>query len=215
MAQIFPKWANKIPKRLLVSLIVILNAVVFGVWYFFSPEYLEAGYAPEQPIAYSHQIHVGKLGLDCQYCHTQVFDSKQANVPATQTCMNCHGQIDSNNPEEVQKIRDSWDSGKPIEWVRVHNLPDYAYFSHEAHVNVGVGCETCHGRIDQMEVVFQTEPLSMSWCLDCHRNPEEHLRPVDEVTTMGYEVENQIEMGKRLVAQKNIHAPEYCQGCHY
>jgi hypothetical protein len=215
MAQIFPKWANKVPKRLLVSLIVILNAVVFGVWYFFSPQYLETGYAPEQPIAYSHQIHVGKLGLDCQYCHTQVFDSKQANIPATQTCMNCHGQVDSNNPEEVQKIRDSWNSGEPIEWVRVHNLPDYAYFSHEAHVNVGVGCETCHGRIDQMDVVFQKEPLSMSWCLDCHRNPEQNVRPVEEVTTMGYEPEDQLELGKRLVSQKNIHPPTYCQGCHY
>ncbi|MGM0588246.1 MAG: cytochrome c3 family protein [Bacteroidota bacterium] len=215
MAQIFPKWANKVPKRLLVSLIVILNAVVFGVWYFFSPQYLETGYAPEQPIAYSHQIHVGKLGLDCQYCHTQVFDSKQANIPATQTCMNCHGQVDSNNPEEVQKIRDSWDSGESIEWVRVHNLPDYAYFSHEAHVSVGVGCETCHGRIDQMDVVFQKEPLSMSWCLDCHRNPEQNVRPVEEVTTMGYEPEDQLELGKRLVSQKNIHPPTYCQGCHY
>jgi hypothetical protein len=215
MAQIFPKWANKVPKRLLVSLIVILNAVIFGVWYFFSPQYTDVGYAPEQPIAYSHQIHAGKLGIDCQYCHTQVFDSKQANIPATQTCMNCHSQVDSNRPEEVQKIRDSWNSGEPIEWVRVHNLPDYAYFSHEAHVSVGVGCESCHGRIDEMEVVHQAKPLSMSWCLDCHRNPEKNVRPVDEVTTMGYEVENQIEMGKRLVAQKNIHPPTYCQGCHY
>jgi hypothetical protein len=131
--------------------------------------------------------------------------------------MNCHNQIDGQNkPEEVQKIRDSWESGESIEWVRVHNLPDYAYFNHAAHVNVGVGCETCHGRVDRMEVVFQKEPLSMSWCLDCHRNPEQNVRPVEEVTTMGYEPEkDQIEMGRELVAKQNIAPPTYCQSCHY
>lgn len=215
MAQIFPKWANRVPKQLLIGLIVLLNAIVFGVWYFFSPEYTDVGYAPEQPIAYSHKIHAGKLGIDCQYCHSQVFESKQANVPATQTCMNCHSQVDSKRPKEVQKIRDSWKSGEPIEWIRVHNLPDYAYFDHSAHVNAGVGCESCHGRIDRMDVVHQAKPLSMSWCLDCHRNPEKNVRPVSEVTTMGYKPENQLEMGKRLVAEKNIHPPTYCQGCHY
>lgn len=215
MAQIFPKWANEVPRKLLIGLIVLLNGVVFGVWYFFSPQYTDVGYQPTQPIAYSHQIHAGKLGIDCQYCHTQVFDSKQANVPATQTCMNCHSQIDSKRPEEVAKIRDSWKSGKPIEWIRVHNLPDYAYFSHEAHVNAGVGCESCHGRVDKMAEIRQVKPLSMSWCLDCHRNPENFVRPVDEVTTMGYDPENQKEIGADLVAKKNISPPTYCQGCHY
>ncbi|MDR8393219.1 cytochrome c family protein [Aliifodinibius sp. S!AR15-10] len=215
MAQIFPKWADEIPRRLLVGAIVFLTAIVAGVWYFFSPEYTDVGYAPQQPVDYSHKIHAGQLGLDCQYCHTEVFNSKQANVPPTQTCMNCHSQIDSQRPEEIQKIRDSWNSGEPIEWVRVHNLPDYAYFSHEAHVNVGVGCESCHGRVDKMDVVSQQEPLSMSWCLDCHRNPEQHLRPVEEVTTMGYQVENQVELGKKLIAKHNVHPPTYCQGCHY
>ena len=215
MAQIFPKWANDIPRRLLIGSIVFLTAIIAGVWYYFSPEYTDVGYAPRQPIDYSHKIHAGQLGLDCQYCHTEVFNSKQANVPPTQTCMNCHGQIDSQRPEEIQKIRDSWNSGEPIVWVRVHNLPDYSYFSHEAHVNVGVGCESCHGRVDKMDVVYQAEPLSMSWCLDCHRAPEQHLRPVEEVTTMGYEVENQIELGKKLIARHNVHPPTYCQGCHY
>lgn len=215
MAQIFPKWADDIPRRLLIGVIVFLTAIIAGVWYYFSPEYTDVGYAPEQPIDYSHKIHAGQLGLDCQYCHTEVFDSKQANVPPTQTCMNCHSQIDSQRPEEIKKIRESWISGEPIEWVRVHNLPDYAYFSHEAHVNVGVGCESCHGRIDKMAVVSQKEPLSMSWCLDCHRNPEQHLRPVEEVTTMGYQVEDQIELGKKLIAKHNVHPPTYCQGCHY
>ncbi|NGP77130.1 cytochrome c3 family protein [Balneolaceae bacterium YR4-1] len=215
MAQIFPKWANEIPGRILLGLIVFATALVAGVWYYFSPEFTDVGYAPTQPIEYSHRIHAGQLGLDCQYCHTSVAESKQANVPPTQTCMNCHSQIDSQRPEEVQKIRDSWESGEAIEWVRVHNLPDYAYFNHAAHVNVGVGCESCHGRIDRMDVVFQKEPLSMSWCLDCHRNPEQYLRPVDEVTTMGYQVEDQIQKGRELVAKHNVSPPTYCQGCHY
>lgn len=215
MAQIFPKWANEILGRILLGLIIFSTALVAGVWYYFSPEFTDVGYAPEQPIEYSHKIHAGQLGLDCQYCHTSVEKSKQANIPPTQTCMNCHNQIDSQKPEEIQKIRDSWESGESIEWIRVHNLPDYAYFNHAAHVNVGVGCESCHGRVDRMEVVFQKEPLSMSWCLDCHRKPEEHLRPVDEVTTMGYQIENQIEKGRELVAKHNVNPPTYCQGCHY
>lgn len=215
MAQIFPKWANEVPKRLLLGLIIFLTATVAGVWYFFSPEYTDVGYAPEQPIAYSHKIHTGKLDLDCQYCHSNVFDSKQANVPPIQTCMNCHNQIDSQNPEEVQKIRDKWNSDEPVEWVRVHNLPDYAYFDHSIHVNMGVGCETCHGRVDRMDVVFQKEPLSMSWCLDCHRNPEQYVRPVDEVTTMGFKADDQVQKGIDLVAKHNIQPPTYCQGCHY
>lgn len=214
MAQLFPKWVDRIPRRLLVGIIVVLNALVFGVWYFFSPEYTDVGYEPEQPVPYSHKTHVGKLGMDCQYCHTQVFKSKQANVPATETCMNCHNQVKTNS-DSLALVRESWETGKPIEWVRVHNLPDYAYFSHRAHVNVGVGCESCHGRVDKMTKVRQVEPLSMSWCLDCHRNPEEHVRPVSEVTTMGYDPENQKQIGERLVTKKNIHPPQYCQGCHY
>jgi hypothetical protein len=128
--------------------------------------------------------------------------------------MNCHTQIKANS-DKLAKVRDSWETGQPIEWIRVHNLPDYAYFNHAIHVNMGVGCETCHGRIDRMEVVAQQEPLSMSWCLDCHRNPEKYVRPVEEVTTMGYQAENQLEMGRKLVAKHNIHPPTYCQGCHY
>jgi len=215
MAQIFPKWANKVPRRLVVGSIVFTTAIVAGVWYYFSPNYTDVGYAPKQPIAYSHKIHAGKLDIDCQYCHTDVFKSRHSNVPATQTCMNCHSQVDSKRPKEVAKIRQSWKTGKGIEWIRVHNLPDYAYFNHAAHVNKGVGCETCHGRIDRMSVVHQAKPLSMSWCLDCHRNPEKYVRPVDKVTTMGYKADNQIALGKKLVAKNNINPPTYCQGCHY
>lgn len=214
MAQIFPRWANEVPRRILLALIILVTASVAGVWYYFSPEYTDVGYAPEQPVPYSHQLHAGELGLDCQYCHSTVTESKQANVPPTQTCMNCHEQILPDS-ENLAEIRESWETGEPVEWVRVHNLPDYAYFNHAAHVNVGVGCESCHGRVDRMEVVFQKEPLSMSWCLDCHRNPEQYVRPEEEVTTMGYEAENQLEMGRDLVAKHNIQPPTYCQSCHY
>lgn len=214
MAQIFPKWTNQVPSKILVGLIVTLTVIILGVWYYFSPRYTDVGYAPEQPVPYSHKIHVDKLGLDCQYCHTAVTESKQANIPPTQTCMNCHNAVLPES-ELLEPIRESWATGKSVEWIRVHNLPDYAYFNHAAHVNVGVGCESCHGRVDQMDVVYQAEPLSMSWCIDCHRNPEEHLRPVEEVTTMGYQAEDQLLLGAELVKKNNVTPPLYCQGCHY
>lgn len=214
MAQIFPKWTNQVPRKILIGLIVVANALIFSVWYFFSPQYTDVGYAPTQPVPYSHKLHVDKLGLDCQYCHTGVFDSKQANIPATQTCMNCHSQIKTDS-EKLAPIRESWESGQPVEWIRVHNLADYAYFNHSAHVTVGVACESCHGRVDKMEVVYQAEPLNMGWCLDCHREPEKFLRPIEEVTTMGYKAENQAELGAELVKKNNVSPPQYCQGCHY
>lgn len=214
MAQIFPKWTNQVPRKILIGLIVVANALIFSVWYFFSPQYTDVGYAPTQPVPYSHKLHVDKLGLDCQYCHTGVFDSKQANIPATQTCMNCHSQVLTDS-EKLAPIRESWESGQPVEWIRVHNLADYAYFNHSAHVTVGVACESCHGRVDKMEVVYQAEPLNMGWCLDCHREPEKFLRPIEEVTTMGYKAENQAELGAELVKKNNVSPPQYCQGCHY
>ncbi len=214
MAQIFPKWADEVPRQLLLGLIIFATAAVAGVWYYFSPEYTDVGYAPEQPVPFSHKLHAGQLDFDCQYCHTNVSESKHANIPATETCMNCHNQIKTDSPR-LEKIRESWETGEAVEWIRVHNLPDYAYFNHAAHVNVGVGCESCHGRVDRMEVVQQVEPLSMSWCLDCHRNPEQQVRPVEEVTTMGYEIANQIEKGQELVSENNINPPTDCQSCHY
>lgn len=214
MAQIFPKWTNQVPRKLLIGLIVIVNVLILSVWYFFSPEFTDVGYAPTQPVPYSHKLHVDKLGLDCQYCHTSVWDSKQANIPATQTCMNCHNQVLTDS-DKLAPIRESWETGEPVEWVRVHNLADYAYFNHAAHVNVGVGCESCHGRVDKMDIVYQAEPLSMGWCLDCHREPEKFLRPVEEVTTMGYKAEDQDKLGAELVKKNNVSPPQYCQGCHY
>lgn len=200
---------------LLVGLVVVVTALILGIWYYFSPKYLEVGYMPDQPIPYSHALHAGQLGIDCQYCHTSVTVSAKANIPPTETCMNCHSQIKTESPK-LAPLYDSWETGKPIEWIKIHKIPDYAHFNHAAHVNVGVGCVSCHGRVDRMEVVYQDQPLSMSWCLDCHRAPEQHLRPVDQVTNMSWEApEDPIEFGRKIVAAKNIHAPQYCNGCHY
>jgi hypothetical protein len=215
MSQIFPKKANVLPH---VSLAGALFGGVFAiliVWYYFSPEYTDVGYAPEQPVPYSHRLHAGQLGMDCRYCHNWVDVSKHANLPATQTCMNCHSQIRTESLL-LLPVRESWATGQPIEWVKVHHLPDYAHFTHAQHVNNGVGCETCHGRIDQMEVVRQVEPLSMGWCLECHRQPELYLRPDDEITTMGYvQPADFVERNLERMRTQAIQPPTNCSACHY
>ena len=215
MPQIFSKKANLIPA---VSLIAGLFASVFIlllIWYYFSPEFTDVGYAPEQPVQYSHRLHAGQLGMDCQYCHTSVQSAAHSNIPATETCMNCHAQIQRESLLLVP-VRESWATGKSIEWIKVHHLPDYAQFSHAVHVNNGVGCETCHGRIDQMEIVAQAEPLSMGWCLECHRQPELFLRPDDAVTKMGYvQPADFVKRNLERIRLEGIRPPENCSACHY
>ena len=175
---LFPRWSNALlPFVLVVGAVAPLYAVMF-VAYGFSPKTLEAGYMPHQPVPYSHATHAGKLGMDCRYCHNTVERTGFAAVPATQTCMNCHTQIHRDSPK-LEKVKQSYETGMPIEWVKVHKLADYAYFNHSAHINRGVGCVECHGRVDQMEEVYRVAPLSMGWCLECHRQPVDRLRPVD------------------------------------
>ena len=214
MAQIFPKWMNQLP-IVFVIVVALLGAGGVGFfWYYGSPEYTDVGYRPTQPIEYSHKVHAGDLGIDCRYCHTTVEISASANVPPTQTCMNCHTLVKPES-EKTAPLLASWQAGKPIEWVRVHMLPDYAYFDHSAHISVGVGCVSCHGNVAEMEKVTQVEPLSMSWCLDCHRNPAEHLRPISEVTNMKWEApQNQLEFAENIIKEKNISPPLDCSGCH-
>ena len=146
---------------------------------------MSVGYAPTQPVPYSHALHAGKLGIDCRYCHNTVEKTAFASLPATQTCMNCHTKIRTDS-EFLKPVRDSWATGEPIKWIKIHNLANYVYFNHSAHVSHGVGCVECHGRIDRMDIVFQAAPLSMGWCLDCHRAPESHLRPKDQITNMDW-----------------------------
>jgi hypothetical protein len=212
---IFPRWVDSL-KPIVGGLVML--APVYGValvYYGGSPTTTDVGYRPAQPVAYSHALHAGELGLDCRYCHDTVEDAAHAAIPATETCMNCHAAI---FPDSVliAPVRESWQSGLPIPWIRVHDLPDYAYFDHSIHVRRGVGCAECHGRIDRMEVVYQAEPLSMGWCLDCHRDPAPRLRPLAEITNMSWPPAgtDRRALGQELAAAYGIRAPEDCSACH-
>ena len=214
MSQIFPEWTNKLPTYVAAGVVLIIIGAIGFFWYYGSPKYTDVGYRPTQPVPYSHKLHAGDLGLDCRYCHSNVERSAVANVPPTQTCMNCHKLILPNS-EKLLKVRESWATGNPIQWVRVHELPDYAYFNHSAHLRAGVGCQTCHGTISDMEVVTQNQPLSMSWCMDCHKHPEMKLRPADQVTSMTWTPPaDQMEFAKRVIKEKNLRPPLDCSGCH-
>ena len=214
MAQIFPKWTNLIPPLFTIGAILLVSGAVGYFWYFGSPKYTDVGYRPVQPVAYSHKLHAGDLGMDCRYCHVGVEVSAVASVPPTQTCMNCHTLIKSDS-EKLKPVIESWSSKEPIEWIRVHDLPDYVYFDHSAHINAGVGCFSCHGKINEMEEVTQVAPLSMGWCLDCHRAPDNHLRPASEITNMNWTPqENQAEFAQRIRKEKNINPTVDCSGCH-
>ncbi len=214
MAQIFPKWTNKLPLLFVFGVVGALIGVVFFFWYFGSPKYTDVGYQPEQPVDFSHKLHAGDLGIDCRYCHNTVERAAVASVPPTQTCMNCHSKV-ATKSRKLLPVRTSWAEKKPIEWVRVHKIPDYAYFDHSVHIRAGVGCESCHGNVAAMEKVRQVQPLSMGWCLSCHNNPAPHLRPSNEVTTMDYQVpRNQLELAQKIIESKQIKPPIDCSGCH-
>jgi hypothetical protein len=171
----------------------------------------------QQPVPFSHEHHVGGLGLDCRYCHTTVETSSFANIPPTKTCMNCHSQIWLTSPT-LEPVRASFRTGTSIQWTRVHDLPDFVYFNHSIHINKGIGCENCHGRVDLMPLTRQVNTLEMSWCLDCHRNPEKNVRPREFVTTMGYHPDgDQEEIGRRLVKEYGIQDARTltsCNTCH-
>lgn len=210
----FPKWTWVLRPGIALGAIGGLVYVSVLVYLGFSPRATDVGYMPIQPVPYSHALHVGQLGLDCRYCHTGVEVAAHASIPPTQTCMNCHSKVRSQS-EKLIPVRESYATGMPVPWIRVHDLPDYVYFDHSAHVRRGVGCVSCHGRVDTMEVVYQAEPLSMGWCLECHRNPERHLRPAEFVTTLDWvPEEDQLILGARLAEANNINPPEDCNTCH-
>jgi Cytochrome c7 and related cytochrome c/Class III cytochrome C family len=174
----------------------------------------------QQPVQFSHKHHSGDDGIDCRYCHTSVETSASAGMPSTQTCMNCHSQLWADSPY-LEPVRESWRTGKPIEWVRVHDLPDYSYFNHSIHVNKGVGCSSCHGKVDDMPLMLQASSLQMEWCLECHRSPERFLRPQDEVFNMAWPSENktkdQLALGNKLKRDNHIRSVESltsCSTCH-
>lgn len=214
MAQILPPWSNRLPLAGALAAGLGGLAAVGFVWYFFSPRFTDAGYQPTQPVPYSHRLHAGELGLDCRYCHASVEVSPVANIPPTAVCMNCHRTV-KRDSEKLAPIRESAATGRPMRWVRVHELPDFAYFAHNVHVAAGIGCVTCHGRIDEMEVVTQMQPLSMGWCLECHRNPGPNRRPVSEVTNMKWmPPRDSAALAARLQTERPVHPPVTCSGCH-
>lgn len=214
MAQIFSKWTLKLPLYAALAVIILSGSGVGFFWYYGSPQYTDVGYRPVQPVQYSHKLHAGDLGMDCRYCHTGVETSPHAGVPPTQTCMNCHKMVRPDT-EKMAPVRESWASGVPIKWVRVHKTPDFAYFNHSSHINTGVGCESCHGNVRQMDVVQQVKPLSMSWCLDCHRAPEQFLRPRDQITAMNWQPSpNQLEFAAGQIKTKGLAPQEDCSTCH-
>ena len=183
------------------------------------------GYSPKQPLPFSHKVHVGELKMDCRYCHTTVDKAAHAAVPATETCVNCHGAANPDGSvansaihtlsEKLLPVRESQASGEPIEWERIHDLADYVYFDHSAHVNRGVSCVSCHGRVDKMDQVHQVESLSMSWCIDCHRNPEPHLRPQEFITQLDWQPEEDPEeLGARIREKLDIDPSTNCSTCH-
>jgi hypothetical protein len=179
---VFPKWANFLLPGIILGVLGAAFYVPTLVALGGSPQTTAVGYSPVQPVPYSHALHAGQLGIDCRYCHNTVEKTAFASLPPTQTCMNCHAAVRTSSAK-LLPIRQSWASGKPVEWVKIHNLAQYVYFNHSAHVNHGVGCIECHGRIDRMEQVQQVKPLSMGWCLECHRDPGPHLRPPDVAVT--------------------------------
>ena len=213
-AFVFPKWTNLLRPVLAATLVLVPAYLVVLLAYGASPRTTNVGYRPVQPVPYSHALHAGQLGIDCRYCHNTVEVAAHAALPPTQTCMNCHARIRSTSPK-LLPVRESYATGLPIPWVRVHDLPDYVYFNHSAHVRRGVGCVECHGRVDTMDVVTQVHRLSMGWCLDCHRHPEPHLRPPDMVTKMDWVAPEDPEVyGRKLRQANNINPSTQCWTCH-
>jgi hypothetical protein len=186
MAQVFDRSSNALARFSLVltGLIVIATGVALN-YLQRSPWVTRQGQRADQPVPFSHKHHVEGLGLQCQYCHTSVEKSSYAGIPPTKTCMNCHSQIWT-NAQLLEPVRQSWATGESIQWIRVHDLPDYVYFNHEIHVNKGIGCASCHGRVDQMPIMYEQNSLQMEWCLNCHRNPAVNLRPTSEVYNMAW-----------------------------
>jgi hypothetical protein len=208
---IFPEWTDTLKKW--VNLLVLGAPVylVALVAYAVTPEAIRLGYQPDQPVPYSHALHAGELGMDCRYCHTTVERAAKAAVPVAATCMNCHTSVLPNS-EKLLPVRLAYSENEPVRWTRVHDLPDYVYFNHQAHVNAAVGCESCHGRVDQMVKVYQVAPLTMGWCIACHRDPAPNLRLPENVTKMGYEPAPG--EGEAVLKKNNINPPLNCSTCH-
>ena len=201
---------------IIIALLLIGSAATAGLWYYFTPKYSRVGYQPIQPVPFSHSTHAGQLGIDCRYCHTGVEKSWFSNIPASSTCMNCHNQV-LKDDDRLAPVRASAQSGQPIQWVQIHKLPDFVYFNHSVHVDRGISCVECHGRIDQMDEVYHAKPFGMAFCLECHRHPELKVRPVSKITDLAWKPasENaQVEFGKRAMVDWKVESLQTCSACH-
>lgn len=243
MANFFPRWTNLLPLKIAVCLGALGTAVVLGFTYYATPKAQRVGYQPSQPIPYDHHLHVTQLGMDCRYCHSFVEHSGHANVPSANVCWNCHQSVAKGSPKlaalreaigvdvDHQQLEGEAGQGHPIEWVRVHRAPDYVYFDHSAHVGRGISCKDCHGDVHEMEIVYHAKSHSMGFCLECHREPEKYLRPLEEVYNLAYDAEeylqenivlndsgdritNQLDFGTHLKHHWNITPKESCSTCH-
>jgi hypothetical protein len=216
MAQIFRPWADTALRVAMLAVLIVPVAAIAGAYAVMRSPYITGeGVVLKQPVPFSHQHHVGQLGLDCRYCHASVETSPVASVPPTHTCMTCHSQLYT-NAQMLKPVRESLADGKPIRWQRVHRLPDYVYFDHSVHVTNGVGCTTCHGQVDDMPLMRQAAPLTMGWCLDCHRDPAPHLRPPSEIFSTQWRPSKDDAAGKALMAAYHIDTRHLtdCTVCH-
>lgn len=221
MAQLFPRGSNAFAR---ISIVVVLVVVGTGLTILLNTNRLhyttDVQVARKQPVPFSHKHHVTGVGLDCRYCHTSVEESSFANIPPVETCMTCHSQIWTESPL-LEPIRESYRTGNPIEWVRIHDLPDFVYFNHSIHVHKGIGCQTCHGQVDQMPLMWKVNTLNMEWCLECHREPEKYMRPREEVFNMAWtpmdehgHAVSQALLGAQLVQDYDINPSTDCSTCH-
>jgi hypothetical protein len=213
--QIFSRGANTLSKVSIVGTLLLVGGLIGLAMAFARSSYVtRAEEYVEQPIQFSHLHHVRDDGIDCRYCHTSVETSSFAGIPPTKTCMNCHSQLWSTAPI-LEPVRASFRDDRPLHWIRVHDLPDFVYFNHSIHIKKGVGCETCHGRVDEMPLMRQKASLQMEWCLGCHRNPESFVRPRSEIVTMGYKPSvPQSVIGPRLVKEYGVRPNTSCSTCH-
>ena len=213
--QVFGRAANMLARLSILGAVLVLTTLIVATLFLVrSPWATAQGVPVDQVVPFSHKHHVGDDGIDCRYCHASVEHSSFAGMPPTQTCMNCHSQIWSQSPM-LEPVRQSAQTGQPLQWNRVHILGDFVYFDHSIHVQKGIGCSTCHGQVDQMPLMWKAASLQMSWCLDCHRNPERYVRPREEVFNIDWQPPpNQEEVGARLVQEYLIQSKTSCSTCH-
>jgi hypothetical protein len=215
MPQIFHRSTNTLSKVSIFGGLILVGSIIAAAYTLDRGAFnTDVAVVKEQPVPFSHKHHVMDDGIDCRYCHTSVETSHFAGLPATEICMSCHSQIWS-NAALLEPVRASWRTGESLQWTRVHDLPEFVYFNHSIHIAKGVGCATCHGRVDKMPLMFKANTLNMNWCLECHRQPEKYLRPKEEVFNMAYEApSNQLELGRELVKKYHVQSLTDCYTCH-